>query len=662
MSSTADPGSVFQPLEADDPASVGTYRLAARLGSGGMGKVYLSYTPAGRPVAIKVIRPEFAEDAEFRRRFRQEVTAAARVHGLHTAPVIDSDADGAQPWLATAFVPGPTVAAAVSEHGPLPVPTVLLLVAGIAEALQSVHAAGIVHRDLKPSNVLLAADGPRVIDFGIARAADATSLTDSGLTIGTPAFMSPEQAAGRTVTEATDVFALGQVAAYAATGGPAYGDGPSHAVLYRIVHEEPDLSALPAELRTLVMRCLAKDPGLRPSLSEVVSMCQAASDQTQLVRPEQWLPVAVAAAIPERHAAPTYNPPAPGAATTPDTPPVGAPPAYTPTAHSATPPPAHPPTAAPTAPPTHPPAAPPTHAAATQAAPTPPPVAQPQAAQPPAAPQPPTQAAAYHQTPPPQHGFAQGPAPTGPQPQYGYPHQQVPPGAHPYGRPAGPMGPGGPGGPHTMAPRGPLPLPPKKKNKGLIVLAVVGALVVLGIASTVIRAIGGGSSDNDNSASSGSSSSSGTSGKDTGTGSSQKPTQTQKASPPKVESHPNVQLPASFHISYSDQTLQPREGAEDDLWYYCGGGVNCLFRSYDTNMVLLNTGEKGSLETCLSDTRYTHEIEQARLSQGSQICARTSSGSVALITFKKASASSDPSVNVVLDIDIWRNAIPAENS
>ncbi|WP_031074872.1 serine/threonine-protein kinase, partial [Streptomyces sp. NRRL S-118] len=308
-------GTVFQPLEDDDPRSVAGYRLAARLGAGGMGKVYLSYTPGGRPVAIKVIRPDFAEDAEFRRRFAQEVQAAQRVQGLYTAPVIDADTDARQPWLATAYVPGPSLADAVQKHGSLPVDTILLLVAGIAEALQVIHAAGIVHRDLKPANVLLAADGPRVIDFGIARAADATSLTGSGVTIGTPSFMSPEQAAGRKVTAATDIFALGQVAAYAAMGSPAFGEGTSHGVLYRIVHEEPDLSGLPERLRELVTRCLTKDPDARPSVADILALCQAANDQTALRRPEEWLPGAVAADITTRAAAP-----APAAATTPPPP------------------------------------------------------------------------------------------------------------------------------------------------------------------------------------------------------------------------------------------------------------------------------------------------------------------------------------------------------
>ncbi|MEV4505390.1 serine/threonine-protein kinase [Streptomyces klenkii] len=312
---------LFQDLEDDDPSVVGNYRLVARLGSGGMGKVYLAHTPAGRPVAIKVIRPEFAEDPEFRRRFADEVTAARCVQGLCTAPVLDSDTDGPRPWLATAYVPGPTLSSAVAAHGPLPVPTVLLLVAGIAEALQAIHGAGLVHRDLKPSNVLLASDGPRVIDFGIARAADATALTASGVTVGTPSFMAPEQASGAEVTTATDVFALGLVAVFAATGASAYGDGPSHAVLYRIVHQAPDLSGVPAQLQDLVARCLAKDPDQRPALSEVIDLCRAAGDHSQLQRSEGWLPAGIADGIAQRPVAPGPALTAPLTAVVPTSPP-----------------------------------------------------------------------------------------------------------------------------------------------------------------------------------------------------------------------------------------------------------------------------------------------------------------------------------------------------
>ncbi|MET8631133.1 serine/threonine-protein kinase, partial [Kitasatospora sp. NPDC004669] len=208
----------FQPLTAGDPSEVGGYRLFARLGAGGMGRVYLSYTRGGRPVALKVVRPELAEDPEFRQRFAQEVASARLIHGLYTAQVVDAGVDAAMPWLATAYVPGPSLHQVVKHNGPLAEQTVLLLVAGIAEALQVIHAAGVVHRDLKPANVLLAADGPRVIDFGIARAADALALTSTGLRIGSPGFMAPEQARGLPATPATDMFALGALTAYIAGG------------------------------------------------------------------------------------------------------------------------------------------------------------------------------------------------------------------------------------------------------------------------------------------------------------------------------------------------------------------------------------------------------------------------------------------------------------
>ncbi|WP_156727581.1 serine/threonine-protein kinase [Streptomyces apocyni] len=265
---------VFQPLQADDPPQVAGYRLAARVGAGGMGRVYLSHTQGGRPVAIKVVRAELADDPDFRRRFRREVEAARRVRGAYTAELIDADADGVPPWLTTLYVPGPSLAEAVARRGPLPVPAVLWLMAGVAEALQAIHGAGIVHRDLKPSNVLLAADGPRVIDFGIALASDVTSHTATGAAVGTPSFMAPEQASAGEITAATDVFALGQTAAFAALGKPLYGDGSAVGVLYRIVHSTPDLSPLAAELRPLIARCLASDPAERATLAEVVEWCR----------------------------------------------------------------------------------------------------------------------------------------------------------------------------------------------------------------------------------------------------------------------------------------------------------------------------------------------------------------------------------------------------
>jgi serine/threonine kinase PknH len=256
----------MKPLAADDPRVIGEYRLRAQLGAGGMGRVYLGLSPAGRAVAIKVVHPDLAGDAAFLRRFGQEVAAARAVSGIYTAPVVASGLDERPPWLATAFVPGPPLDQVVGENGPLPEQALWPLLAGLVEALQAIHACGVVHRDLKPANVLLAADGPRVIDFGIARAVDGTSLTAAGVVFGTPGFMSPEQAEGRGAGPASDVFALGCVVAYAAAGMGPFGTGPAAAILYRVVHAEPVLDGVPPRLREVISGCLAKDPAARPTL------------------------------------------------------------------------------------------------------------------------------------------------------------------------------------------------------------------------------------------------------------------------------------------------------------------------------------------------------------------------------------------------------------
>ncbi|WP_326598775.1 serine/threonine-protein kinase [Streptomyces sp. NBC_01803] len=294
----------FGALEPGDPREVAGYRLQARLGAGGMGSVYLSYTRGGQPVAIKVVRAEFAQDAEFRRRFELEVRAARRVQGVYTVPVLDSNTEGAAPWLATAFVPGLSLADAVRAHGPLPVETVLLLVGGVAEALQSIHAAGIIHRDLKPGNVLLASDGPKVIDFGIARAADATALTGADVRVGTPSYMAPEQITGAPATPAADVFALGLIAHFAATGTHPFGEGTAHAVMYRIAQAPPDLTTTPPPLRDLITACLTKTPTTRPTPTQVIEACRALSPDQTLRRGESWLPTAVATEVTNRTTAP----------------------------------------------------------------------------------------------------------------------------------------------------------------------------------------------------------------------------------------------------------------------------------------------------------------------------------------------------------------------
>ncbi|MGW8884685.1 serine/threonine-protein kinase [Streptomyces sp. NPDC055749] len=260
----------MQPLEAGEPHTIGAYRLLGRLGAGGMGRVYLGRSAGGRTVAVKVVHPHFALDEQFRARFRREVEAARRVGAQWTAPVLDADPDAAVPWVATGYVAGPPLSQAVTAHGPLPEYAVRTLGAGLAEALAAVHAEGLIHRDVKPSNVLLALDGPRLIDFGIARATGATvSLTSTGVSVGSPGYMAPEQIRGLDVSGAADVFSLGAVLAYAATGRAPFPGDSSAVLLYKVVHEEPELGDLEGELRDVVAACLTKDPAGRPGPADL---------------------------------------------------------------------------------------------------------------------------------------------------------------------------------------------------------------------------------------------------------------------------------------------------------------------------------------------------------------------------------------------------------
>ncbi|MFI7359338.1 serine/threonine-protein kinase [Streptomyces avidinii] len=608
----------FQPLRADDPAVVGGYRLAAVLGSGGMGKVYLSYTPGGRPIAIKVIRPEFSEDPEFRRRFQQEVRAAERVQGLYTAPVIDSDTEGSQPWLATAYVPGPSLAHAVARHGALPVRSVLLLTVGVAEALHVIHGAGIVHRDLKPANVLLASDGPRVIDFGIARAADTTALTSTGVSVGTPAFMAPEQASAGTVTAATDVFALGQIAAFTAIGASVFGDGPSHAVLYRIVHEDPDLSALPEELRPVVTRCLSRDPADRPTLTEVIELCNAASE-APLRQGEDWLPQAVAGSITERlqlpAPAPTPPPQPPTAAPTPTevspqapgTPPA---PGYTPTGVAAAP----------------------TQAAPTQAAPAP----RDPGAVPPGYPTPPPHVQPSY----PQPSYAQpsyAPPQPQPQPQYSQP---------PYAQPTYAPGHGTPPPFHTQGFVPGRPAAPRPKRTGLIVVGAIAAAVIgLAVIGSLLPD-GAAKKGGGDSASSGGSAG-------------------QKRPDPQPVSYQGIEMPQNHQLMFADNPPRPAEeptGAgvlygHGDLFYYRDTLFGDeKFGTANGKIVLLNNSEKGSLETCRAVTRFTEKVGLDQLTDGSQVCVLSKAGHITLATFRGRSGRKNETSFITLDLTVWRNA------
>ncbi|MEY9872939.1 outer membrane protein assembly factor BamB [Streptacidiphilus sp. MAP12-33] len=315
----------MQPLEADDPAVIGPYRLVARLGAGGMGRVYLARSAGGRTVAVKVVRADLADNPDFRDRFRREVAAAQSVDGAYTAPVVDADRDSATPWLATAYVLGPSLTEAVAQYGPMPEDTVRALGAVLAEALTAIHGAGLIHRDLKPSNVLLAADGPRVIDFGIARALDGAgaALTSTGVVVGSPGFMSPEQASGKRIGPEGDVFSLGSVLAFAATGHGPFGQESAASLLYRVVHESPDLERVPASLREAIGACLAKDPADRPSPEQLLRLL--APDGAAALLRGGWLPAQVASGI-AQHAARVMEleTPAPAPAPTPRDPRAGA--------------------------------------------------------------------------------------------------------------------------------------------------------------------------------------------------------------------------------------------------------------------------------------------------------------------------------------------------
>ncbi|MET9861036.1 PQQ-binding-like beta-propeller repeat protein [Streptomyces smyrnaeus] len=295
----------YTPLAAEDPEQVGQYRLVGRLGRGGMGQVYLGRSASGRLVAVKVVRAELDHDPGLRRRFVREVAAARRVTGFFTAAVVDADPEGDPAWLATAYVPGLPLSTAVAEYGAWSERAVRALGSALAEALEGIHHAGLVHRDLKPSNVLLAADGPRVIDFGISLAADDTQLTQTGMLIGTPGFISPEQLVGGATTAASDVFALGAVLAWTATGSGPFGRGSAHAVNYRVAHEEPDLAALPGDLAGVVARCLDKEPTRRPTASQLVAELGHTADSTDgaPLTEVDWLPPAVTEAIGRQGAA-----------------------------------------------------------------------------------------------------------------------------------------------------------------------------------------------------------------------------------------------------------------------------------------------------------------------------------------------------------------------
>ncbi|WP_194921407.1 protein kinase domain-containing protein [Catenulispora rubra] len=341
----------MQPLEAGDPTRIGPYAILGVLGSGGMGKVYLGRSTGGRTVAVKAVRPELADDAQFRQRFRNEIEAAKSVSGAFTAAVVDSDTEAPVPWFATAFIAGISLGDAVARFGALPEPALRTLTAGLAEAITAVHRAGIIHRDLKPANVLLALDGPYVIDFGITRATEGTALTTAGTVMGSPGFMSPEQASGVRVGPETDMFSLGATLVYAATARSPFGDGPTPALLYRVVSQEPDITGVPDSLRDMISACLHKEPARRPTTQQILDYLDANAPAPTT---GGWLPPHYTDAIVQASSVMTHmginsGPPNMGQAPGPGTPPYGAPgyqgPGTPPQGNSTYGPPAYAPTA-----------------------------------------------------------------------------------------------------------------------------------------------------------------------------------------------------------------------------------------------------------------------------------------------------------------------------
>ncbi|MGA4860555.1 serine/threonine-protein kinase [Streptomyces koyangensis] len=465
----------MEQLGPGDPQHIGAYRLQARLGAGGMGQVYLARSERGRTVAVKLVRRELAEQAEFRDRFRKEVAAARRVGGAWTAPVLDADTEAEVPWLATGYVAGPSLQSVVaSHHGPLPERSVRILGAGLAHALKDIHAAGLIHRDLKPSNVLLTIDGPRVIDFGIARALETTAdaaLTRTGAVVGSPGFMAPEQVRGDRVTPAADVFCLGSVLAYAATGALPFGTATSgvHALMYRIAQEPPDLADVPENLQDLIGACLAKDPEDRPTPDRLLALTGADDTVSDGKALDPWLPGGLVAQL-GRHAVRLLDREDPENGPTAD----AAAPAEAPGTPAAEP-------GTPSTPAT--PATPPAPVASPEPTPTPPARGTPGTPPPGGvnhlptvvvgtAPPPPPQPQATPAPVPPPHAYGQ------PHPAYGYPQPHQHPGLAP------------------TPPYGPAPLPaPARDRTPTVLLLVVALIVALGAGAGVYAYLDGGDGD-----------------------------------------------------------------------------------------------------------------------------------------------------------------------
>lgn len=608
------PGPLYQPLTPDDPAQIGGHRIAARLGVGSLGPVYLAYAPDGRPVSLTAVRPELAARSGFPAAFAHDVQAVRRVSGPYTLPVLGSGHDGARYWLASGYVPALTLHAAVSDTGrALPVPAVLRLVAGVAEALRAVHHAGVVHAGLGPGTVLLAADGPRVTGYGVTRAAaDAP---------GIPAFSSPEQAADKPPVPATDVFALGQLAAYAAIGTAPFGPAPFGAG--RTLAEEPDLSELPGEFREIVTRCLIKDPALRPSPAQIISLCAQAGHGRL---PDHWLPMPLQTLL----TLPPPLPPLPPPGTWPAHPAPPLPAHATPPEGTPLPPGATPPAGTPLPPPTTPAATPNVTPAVTPAAGTP---------LPPAAPPTATPAAGTPVPPPPY------PAPGGHHAGMTPPHGiAVPP-------PPQPPAPG----------RGP------RRWTALALWAAVGAAVVGVVAAT------GGFDRGDmvgapHDAAGAPAPTSTAPAQQQPSPAPESPTPEspgpddpapQSPTPPPADPeggrvYQDVALAAGNGLVLESDPPQTRPGPENGTFGYAPDGAAFVAAPTRGALSLLAPDEPGTREGCRAESGdLVATVPRSQLTTGSRLCVMGVDGTTALVTVQVLSAPGGPAAHATLDLTVW---------
>lgn len=669
-------GPVFAPLSGDDPARVSGHRIGARLGAdgpGAAGTTYLAYEPGGQPVALTVIRPELTAAEGFAARFHHDAQAAARVPGPRAVPVLGSGREGERYWIACGYVPSLSLRAAVEGAGPLPTGVVLRLVAALAEALQAMHHAGVVHGGLRPAHVLLAGDGPRVKGHGTAWVAQSaggadagagdggTEQGDAGTGSGGPgtggpgaggpegaggagdlgeavrtagpvevdeatAFRSPEQAAGKPARPATDVFALGQIAAYASIGAAPFGDGS------RVQHAEPDLNELPGQLREIVTRCLIKDPALRPSLAQITTMCAQAAPES---RPVSWLPAPLLAAIlpaipPPHFAPPPVAPPAPAPA-------ASAAPASPPRPHAAP----HPPE--------------PAHRPAPDTRPEPAAPAAP-AARPPQAPPP----------PPPAPGTVPAPAPASAEPWPDQPYAQVPgpPGPPPH-VPTAPAPHGGYLWHPQQWPRAPyvhVPLPlPRKRRKAVGVVAAVAGFAVVATAAVALSSGGGGGKPS-------------VGARPPAAGVPQpspSPSSPFPASPSPTSPPPGgdgTGAPPETGLVYQQLQLTPGDGMSlradpptigsgtysGDFGLTGDGAAVAVDRSRDT-LALIAAGSPATAAACRSAGEVrANSVAVGTLGGAARLCVRSVDGAVtALVTFRQLPSSGAPHPVALFDLTVW---------